>query len=175
MFFPTMMAVPMHLAVHGTDLGMSTPTAATLLSVLGASSIAGRLSVGTISDRIGGKRAFLLCFAILTSSLIGFTLITAHTPLFAIVAIYGFSHGGLFTVVTLLVAEYFGMRAHGAIFGTILFFGTLGGAAGPIAVGWIFDTTQSYQLAFAMLATCAALGLALVLSLPRREPLALPA
>ena len=170
LFFPAMMSVPMHLAVHGTDLGMTTATAATLLSVLGAASIAGRLSVGTLSDRIGGKRAFALCFTILTFSLTALIFITAHGPLFAMVAVYGFSHGGLFTVVSLLVAEYFGMRAHGAIFGTILFFGTLGGAAGPIAVGWIFDTTQSYQLAFAMLATLAALGLMLVLSLPRRLP-----
>lgn len=168
LFFPTMMAVPMHLAVHGSDLGMSTATAASLLSALGASSIAGRLSVGTLSDRIGGKGAFLLCFVILTGSLIGFVFISSHTALFVITAIYGFSHGGLFTVVTLMVAEYFGMRAHGAIFGMILFFGTLGGSAGPIAVGWIFDTTQSYQLAFVMLASLAAIGLGLVASLPRR-------
>ena len=168
MFFPAMMSVPMHLAVHGTDLGMSTPVAATLLSVLGAASIAGRLSVGTLSDRIGGKRAFVMCFALLLGSLLAFAGTTAHAALFAVVAVYGFGHGGLFTVVSPLVAETFGMRAHGAIFGTILFFGTIGGALGPIAVGWIFDVTGSYRLAFLMLAALAAPGLALVLSLPAR-------
>jgi MFS family permease len=175
MFFPSMMAVPMHLAVHGTDLGMSTPLAATLLSVLGGSSIAGRLTVGTLSDRIGGKRAFLMCFAILTASLVAFAGTTAHGLLFAVVAFYGFSHGGLFTVVSPLVAEHFGMRAHGAIFGTILFFGTLGGSLGPIAVGWIFDTTDSYRLAFVMLATLAGTGLALVASLPAKGTAGAPA
>jgi MFS family permease len=168
LFFPSMMSVPMHLAIHGTDLGMTTARAATLLSVLGATSIAGRLTVGTLSDRIGGKRAFVMCFGILLASLIAFTGVRAHGLLYVVVAVYGFSHGGLFTVVSPIVAEYFGMRAHGAIFGTILFFGTLGGALGPILVGWIFDTTASYQLAFAMLATLAAIGLALVLTLPRK-------
>ncbi|WP_137700070.1 MFS transporter [Marimonas lutisalis] len=168
LFFPSMMSVPMHLAVHGTDLGMSTATASTLLSVLGATSIAGRLTVGTVTDRIGGKRAFLMCFSILLGSLLAFAATTAHGLLYLVVAFYGFSHGGLFTVVSPTVAEYFGMRAHGAIFGTILFFGTIGGSLGPIAVGWIFDTTDSYRLAFLMLATMAAIGLALVLSLPRR-------
>ncbi len=168
LFFPSMMTVPTHLAVHGSDLGMSTTKAATLLSVLGAASIAGRLTVGTLSDRIGGKQAFVLCFTILLASLMAFVGTSSHGLLFVVVTIYGFSHGGLFTVVSPLVAEYYGMRAHGAIFGTILFFGTIGGAIGPILAGWIFDVTDSYQHAFLGLATLAAIGLALVASLPTK-------
>lgn len=168
MFFPSMMTVPTHLAVHGTDLGMTTPKAATLLSVLGATSIAGRLGVGTLADRIGSKRAFLICFAVLLGSLVSFVGVSSHALLFVVVAFYGFSHGGLFTVVSPLVAEYFGMRSHGSIFGTILFFGTLGGAIGPILAGWIFDVSGSYQYAFMSLAALATIGLALVYSLPSK-------
>lgn len=168
MYFPAMMTVPTHLAVHGTDLGMSAAKSATLLSMLGAASIAGRLLVGTLADRIGGKRTFLMCFTVLLGSLTAFIGVSSHSLLFIVVAFYGFSHGGLFTVVSPIVAEYFGMRAHGAIFGTILFFGTIGGALGPILTGWIFDDTGSYQYAFIMLASLAAIGLALVISLPRR-------
>lgn len=167
-FFPSMMTVPTHLPVHGTDLGMTTTTAATLLSILGATSIGGRLAVGFLSDKIGSKRAFLMCFAILLTALLAFCFVQAHAFLFVVVAIYGFSHGGLFTIVSPLVAEYFGMREHGAIFGTILFFGTIGGAIGPILAGWIFDTFSSYQLAFTTLAGLAAIGLILVLTLPAR-------
>lgn len=166
MFFPSMMTVPTHLAVHGMDLGMTTAKAATLLSVLGTTSIAGRLAVGLLADRIGGKRAFLICFCVLLGSLIAFAGTSAHGPLFVVVAFYGFSHGGLFTVVSPLVAEYFGMRSHGSVFGTILFFGTIGGAIGPILAGWIFDVYGTYQYAFMLLAAMAAIGLAIVISLP---------
>ena len=166
MFFPSMMTVPTHLAVHGTDLGMTTAKAATLLSVLGTTSIAGRLAVGLLADRIGSKRAFLMCFTVLLGSLIAFVNVASHGPLFVVVAFYGFSHGGLFTVVSPLVAEYYGMRSHGSIFGTILFFGTIGGAIGPILAGWIFDVYGTYRFAFMLLAAMAAIGLALVLSLP---------
>ncbi|MBE1282916.1 MAG: MFS transporter [Rhodobacteraceae bacterium] len=166
-FFPSMMTVPTHLAVHGMDLGMSTATAATLLSVLGATSIGGRLGVGFLSDRIGSKRAFLLCFTVLLGSLVAFMGVSAHGLVFLVVAIYGFSHGGLFTVVSPLVAEYFGMKSHGSIFGTILFFGTVGGAIGPIMAGRIFDVSGSYYYAFLALASLAVIGLALVASLPR--------
>lgn len=167
LFFPSMMAVPMHVTVHGIDLGMSTAKAAGLLSVLGATSIAGRLIIGTLADRIGGKQAFLISFIILLGSLTAFIGASVHDLLFLIVGFYGFSHGGLFTVVSPLVAEYYGMESHGEIFGTILFFGTIGGAIGPILAGWTFDLTGSYQLAFLGLASLAFLGLVLVISLPR--------
>ena len=164
--FPAMMSIPLHFPVHGTDLGMSKSTAAQLLSVIGFSSIAGRLSVGALVDRIGGKNSYALCIAFFMAGLFSFVFITTPMPLFVATALYGFGHGGLFTVVSPTVAAYFGMRAHGAIFGTILFFGTLGGAVGPILVGLAFDRTGSYQPAFIALAVAAALGLVLVATMP---------
>ena len=169
LFFSALMTVPTHLAVHGMDLGMSAPRAAALLSVIGAASIAGRLSVGFAVDGIGGKNAYILCFAFLLTSLAGLIFITGHAALFVIIAIYGFAHGGLFTVVSPAVAEYFGMKAHGAIFGTVLFFGTIGGSLGPIFAGMVFDSTASYAPAFTTLAIGVSIGLALVLSLPRAQ------
>ena len=131
-----------------------------------APSIAGRLAVGFLVDLIGGKRAYILCYLILASSLAALIGTNSTGLLFGVVAFYGFSHGGLFTVVSPTVASYFGMRAHGAIFGSLLFFGTIGGAIGPILTGYVFDQTGSYQIAFTGLAVCAVLGLLLVWSLP---------
>jgi len=167
LFFPVLMSIPLHLPVHGIDLGLSAATAATLLSVIGAASIAGRLILGALTDRIGGKNAYTLALAILLTSMAALTLTTTAAPLFAVVALYGFAHGALFVVVSPTAAEYFGMRAHGAIFGTVLFFGTLGGALGPIVLGVVFDRTGSYQPAFIALTCAAALALVLARSLPR--------
>ena len=170
LFFPSLMTVPLHLAIHGMDLGMTAPRAAMLLSVIGASSIAGRLIVGGLVDRIGGKNAFVLCFVFLIASLFALMGITEHGRLFFGVAVYGFGHGGFFVIVSPIVAAYFGMRAHGAIFGTVLFFGTIGASVGPILAGLVFDTTGSYQLAFLGLAIFAVVGLLLVLTLPTMGP-----
>ena len=86
---------------------------------------------------------------------------------------YGFAHGGLFTVVSPTVAEFFGTRAHGVIFGGIVF---LGAVVGPVVAGRIFDVTGSYDSAFTGLAAMGAVGLVLALTLPRRRavPLARP-
>ncbi|MCP5085060.1 MAG: MFS transporter [Alphaproteobacteria bacterium] len=165
-FFPTLSTVPLHIVVHGMDLGMTPALAAILLSVIGASSVVGRLTFGTLADRIGGKRALLSCFVPLLVSLLAFLLINIPWVLFGAVALYGFAHGGLFTAVSPTVAEYFGLKAHGAIFGLILLFGTIGGALGPILAGWAFDQTASYSIAFSSLAALLCFGLVLVLRLP---------
>jgi len=166
LFFPTLTTIPLHIVVHGMDLGMSAAQAAILLSVMGTASVAGRLSIGTLADRIGGRRALIVCFGPIIASLLAFLFIAAPGMLFAAVAVYGFSHGGFFTIMSPTVAEYFGLRAHGAIFGLVLFFGTIGGAAGPVLAGQVFDRTASYTPAFATLAVMAVLGLALAFRLP---------
>ncbi|MEM1200449.1 MAG: MFS transporter, partial [Pseudomonadota bacterium] len=165
-FFPTLTTVPLHIVVHAMDLGMTPATAAILLSVIGASSVVGRLTFGGLADRIGGKRALLLCFIPLLFSLAAFLLIQTPWMLFAAVGLYGFAHGGLFTAVSPTVAEYFGLKAHGAIFGLILLFGTIGGSLGPILAGWAFDVSGSYTMAFSSLAGLLVFGLLLVLRLP---------
>lgn len=85
-------------------------------------------------------------------------------------ALYGFGHSGFFSVVSPTVAEYFGMQSHGALFGIILFFGTIGGAIGPILGGMVFDYSGNYDSAFITLAVLMALGLILVLTLPKTKP-----
>lgn len=169
LFFPTLTTVPLHIPVHGMDLGMAKTTAAALLSTAAAASAVGRLTIGGFSDRIGGKNGYILCLLPLIVSLA--CLLAIQTPwlLFAAMMIYGFGHGGLFTIVAPTLASYFGTGAVGAIFGGVVFFGTLGGAIGPILAGRIFDTTGSYMPAFLTLGGMAALALILVLSLPRPD------
>lgn len=168
LFFPTLTTVPLHIVVHGMDHGMSAPLAAVLLTVIGGTSVLGRLAVGTLTDRIGGRNAYALCFVPLIASLCALLLAGEAWMLFAILAVYGFAHGGFFTVVSPTVAEFFGLRAHGAIFGVVLFFGTVGGAVGPILAGRVFDETGSYFIAFATLAGMVTLGLVLLMTLPAR-------
>ena len=169
LYLPTLTTIPLHVAVHGMDLGLTAASASVLLSVIGASSMVGRLAIGGFSDRIGGKLGLILCLLPLIASLFLMLTVNSPWPLFAIVALYGFAHGGLFTIIAPTLAEFFGTRGHGAIFGAVVFFGTIGGALGPILTGRVFDVTGSYDLAFMALKGMAALGFLLALSLPGRD------
>ena len=167
MFFPSLMTIPVHIVIHAQDLGFDATTAAAVLSSIGAVSILGRLAVGWSIDYIGGKRGYIICFTLLLISLLLLRHIEDPRYLFGFAALYGFTHGGFFTVVTPTLAEYFGMQALGTVFGTVVFFGSFSGAAGPFVAGWIFDSTGSYDWAFTLLATLATFGLIMALSLTR--------
>jgi len=156
------MTILTHIVMHGTDLGMTEGSAAAVVSTIGVLSIAGRLTIGTISDRVGSRRAFLVCFAVLIVALLWLQSASGGWMLFTFAVVYGFAHGGFYTVLSPTVAELFGLRAHGAIFGIAYFWGTLGGTIGPVVAGRVYDVYQSYRPDFWLLLALAALGMLLM-------------
>jgi MFS family permease len=152
-------------AVFFRDLGLPPATAAGVLATIGGVSMLGRITIGTMNDRIGGKRSLIVCFIILVGGLVWLQLSHASWMLFIFAIIYGFAHGGLFTVMSPTVAELFGTGSHGLLFGIVLFSGTLGGALGPLMAGRIFDLTESYRLVFLILTAMAIVGIFLITTL----------
>ncbi len=162
--------ITVHIVPHAIDLGLSRTSAASLLATIGGISMLGRLMVGATIDRIGGRRALLASYCLLFASLVWLQFAQGAWMLFVFAAAYGIAHGGFFTVMSPTVAELFGTRAHGALFGTVLFFGSLGGAVGPLAAGAAFDALGSYRLAFGALCLLAVAGFILVSRLARHRP-----
>ncbi len=157
--------VTIHIVPHGVDEGFAPPVAAMILSTIGAVSIVGRLSVGALVDRLGGRRCMMICFVILLASFIVLQSIEAAWMLFIFAAVYGIAHGGFFTVMSPTLAEFFGTGSHGVIFGIVLFSGTIGGAVGPLLAGYLFDTTGSYATVFMILTGFGVLGLLMTFAL----------
>ena len=154
-----------HIVPHARDQGLPPVSAAAVLATIGAVSMLGRIVMGAANDRIGGKRSLSICFIILISSLVWLQMADNTWMLFFFAVIYGFAHGGLFTVMSPTVAELFGTGSHGLLFGTILFSGTIGGSVGPLLAGYVFDVTGSYRMAFIALTTLALIGLVLIRTL----------
>ncbi|MDP3879776.1 MAG: MFS transporter [Dehalococcoidales bacterium] len=150
-----------HIAPHAMDLGISVTSAASILALIGGVSTAGRLVMGGAGDRIGNKSALLICFGVLAVSLFWLLLAKELWMFYLFAVIYGFAHGGFFAVVSPIVAEMFGTRAHGVILGAVNFSGTIGGAIGPVLAGYIFDINHNYQVTFLLLAVFSVTGLVL--------------
>ena len=157
--------VTVHIIPHATDIGLSSTAATGVLSTIGATSILGRFLTGIAIDRTGNRLTMVLCYILLISSFLWLQVATEHWMFFLFAVVYAFAHGGLYTTISPVVAEYFGLRAHGSLFGILFFCSTLGGAIGPVVAGHIFDTTESYSLAFWACTAAATAALALVLSL----------
>jgi MFS family permease len=147
---------------HGTEPAV----AAGLLSTIGAMSIVGRIVLGGAFDRIGPRWSLLGCFAILTASLVMLQFAESTWSLFIFAIVYGPAHGGFFTITSPSVAEYFGTRSHGTLFGLVVCCGTVGSTLGPLVAGGLFDALGSYKGAFALLLGFSVLGLFMASALP---------
>ena len=169
--FFCLLTIVVHIVPHAIDLGLAPGTAAGVISAIGGMSIVGRFVLGSAYDRIGGKRSLMICFIILFCSFIWLQVAGSAWMLFLFAVVYGFAHGGLFTVVSPIVAELFGTGSHGVLFGIVLFSGNLAGAISPVLAGRIFDVMGSYRIIFLMLIVVAATGFVLVSLLrPLRKP-----
>ncbi len=169
--FFCLLTIVVHIVPHAIDQGLAPGTAAGVISAIGGMSIVGRFVLGSAYDRIGGKRSLMICFIILFCSFIWLQVAGSAWMLFLFAVVYGFAHGGLFTVVSPTVAELFGTGSHGVLFGIVLFSGNLAGAISPILAGRIFDVMGSYRIIFLMLIVVAATGFVLVSLLrPLRKP-----
>jgi MFS family permease len=167
-----LLTVVVHIVPYARDLGLAPAHAAGVLSTIGGVSILGRIVMGAANDRIGGRRALIICLIVLLGSFVWLQLVANVQMLFFFAVIYGFAHGGFFTVVSPMVAELFGTGSHGLLFGIILFSGTLGGAFGPVMAGRAFDVTGSYRMVFLVLSGLTLIGFMLMILLrpiPNRE------
>ena len=160
-----LVTVTVHIVPICIDQGLSPATAAQVLSTIGGASILGRILFGGSFDRFGAKRSLSLCFAVLLGSVLWLQVADVAWMLFVFALGYGAAHGGFFTLLSPSVAEYFGTRAHGVIFGAIFFGGSVGGTLGPLVAGRLFDISGSYDSAFLVLTGFSLFGLILALGL----------
>lgn len=159
LFFTCSNTMMIHIVPHGIDLGLSSANSAKVLSTLGALSIAGRFVMGAAGDKIGNIKAMLICFICL---LIGLTWLQFSDNMWRLILfaiIHGFAHGGVFAVISPILAELFGTVSHGLIFGIVAFISSIGGFIGPVSAGRVYDLNGSYGAFFIVLLVLSLIGL----------------
>jgi MFS family permease len=164
-------AIAVHIVPHAIDLGVSSVIAANILAVRGAMSILGNNIFGALADRIGNRQIFTIGLIVTSASF--FWLLTADElwMLYLFIVFTGFAGGGMGASESPLTAWLFGINSHGLIYGVVHVGFTLGAAAGPYLMGYIFDVTGSYQLAFLTCAIFGVIGVILSLLLkPTKKP-----
>jgi MFS family permease len=141
--------------------------AAGAVSVLCVFSIPARIGFGKLGD-IMDKRYVMMMVASLHAVAFAILLKTTNlTMLYGYSALLGVGVGGLTTMLPGLVADYFGRKHFGAVYGALEMVTTLGNMIGPVYGGWIYDTTKSYYLAFLSGIIIALLAVVLVYLAPK--------
>jgi MFS family permease len=161
-----------HLVPLARDLGVGAVTGAAALSTLGVGSIAGRLGLGALSDRLGRRVTLGAALGLQALAFVGLALAGSGASLLGAAFAYGVAYGAITALMPAIVADFYGAARAGSLVGLI--FGLAGppGAIGPILGGLIFDATGRYTGAFLAGALLNLLGLTFLAR--ARPPSAMP-
>ncbi len=153
--------IMVHIVIHATGLGIPALSAANILAIIGGGSIAGRVIIGSVADRIGNRLALIICFILLAIALVWLMVIKEVLMFYLFAAIFGLGYGGVEALKSPMTADLFGLRSHGVILGVTFLGDCIGGVVGPVLAGGIFDVTGSYKPAFLVCISASVLALML--------------
>lgn len=160
------------MVTHAIDQGVATMAAATVLSVSGLSSIAGRIGTGMLADRFGAKRTLLAGLALQAAAVFFYLFTRDLASFYALALVFGAAYGGVMPLYALVTREYFGEKVMGSAYGAVFLVSTIGMGLGSYAGGVIFDHLGSYGWLYISSAAIGAAAVALALTF--RAPRALP-
>jgi MFS family permease len=156
-----------HLSALLTDREITARDAALCASMLGGSSLLGRVAVGWLLDRFFGPYVAL---GVNVITALGIFLL-AHANSFSAgslaAALIGIGAGGEAATTPYLLTRYFGLRAFSTLYGLTWTFYAAAGAIGPVILGRAFDATGSYGSLLTVLAGALGVAAAMNLLLPR--------
>ena len=158
-----------HLKLYlSLDMNYTQAAAATVASTVLAASIAGRLLMGWLADKIPRKHVMILIYLLIAAAIPLLFFAQSSTAMYAFAIIFGLGLGGEYMIIPLMAAELFGVRVLGRLLGVILTADGVAEATSPMLIGYLRDTTGSYQLGFMLLIGIALAGTVAIAMLPRR-------
>ena len=141
-------------------------TAATVLSLSGLASVAGRLATGMIADRVGAKPTLVAGLGV-QAAIVALYLFARDAASFYVLAlVFGLAYGGVMPLYALVTREYFGEKVMGSAYGGVFLVSTLGMGLGSFAGGWIYDHLGSYAWLYLSSAVIGVMAGVLALTFP---------
>jgi MFS family permease len=150
-----------HQAAFLVDHSISAMTAASVISVVGASSILGKTGGGWVSDHLSRELVYALGMIGMICG-VGVLWLVALAPTawlaFGYAVLFGIGYSVTAFIVPAMMSDRFRGPHFGSIFGATQVASALGSALGAWLAGRIFDATGSYAIAFTLAAAAAAVA-----------------
>ncbi len=138
-----------HQIAYMIGRGQGSESAATLAGAVGLASLPGRYVFNVLSDRFRSQWLLGICQAVMAIG-VAILALAGSTTLFVVyVVVYGAAFGAASPLTASVRAEHFGRRAFGSITAIQGIPALAGAAAGPLAAGWGYDRSGSYDQALA--------------------------
>ena len=154
--------------------------AATAAGAVAIGDIIGRVGIGFIGDQLDKKLllagSFLIqmlgvgALAMINSDYFGISWGLIPLPVFVLG--FGLGFGASIPLRLAILADYFGRRSYGSIVGIASSVSAIFGTAGPLFVGLMYDFTDSYRPAYAVMAVIILFALPLIMTLESQSRVA---
>ncbi len=160
--------------VAGIDKGSALLT--TGVMVLGIFNALGRLTWGTVSDKLGRLRTVIVMFVLYIAAFLGLMIWTGIPATWFIgLCVIGFCFGGYLAIMPSLTADYFGTKCLGQNYGALFTAYGIGGVVWPFIIDALSKGGESYKLVWYIAAALCAVGIALTAFVRAPKPEALTA
>jgi MFS transporter, OFA family, oxalate/formate antiporter len=171
--YPVQAGVSLHQAPFLIERGLSPTVAAAVVSTFSLMSGIASLGFGFFPRSLPNRYALALSGIAL--SIGTFVMLGVNSPRhgFLAGAIFGIGIGGLFTLLPIAWADYYGRVSYGAIRGIALSVQVLAQASGPLLSGILRDWSGSYDLSLRcfIVLSCLSVPAALLARAPKQMPL----
>lgn len=136
------------------------------LSLVLIGSLAGRLLMGWLADRIAKKRVMILIYVIVAAAIPPLFYAPSPDALKVFAFLFGIGLGGDYMIIPLMAAEMYGVAILGRVLGIVLTVDSVAESLVPMIVAGLRDSTGSYAPGFLVLVVLAAIGAIAVSLLP---------
>lgn len=147
------------------------PTEMAALVVMGIplASVPGRFFMGWLGDTMEKRLIMVAALGLMAVSLSLICLWDAVWLYFLFVFLFGMGFGGIFSLRSSMIQEYFGRHCFGSVQGMSTPIMVLGGVVGPPLAGWIFDTQSNLDVTWILCLLVTLATIPLVLAIGPRQ------
>jgi MFS family permease len=150
--------ISLHSVPMLIEWGYQPTFAATVIGLVGAMQVAGRIVFAPLHDRLSSRAITMLILACQSGSFLILWGVPGVAGLFAFVACFGISNGMATLVRASIVAELWGHTHYGAIAGALSVWSTLARAVAPLSIGLVYLAWGGYRPILVALAILSALA-----------------
>lgn len=160
-----------------TQNGITATVAAFAVGSVAIGDLSGRLLVAAFGDRINKRMALagalglegigILSIGLVNTDVFGFSIGMMSLPLYSIG--FGLGFGSSVPIRLALLADYFGRESYGNVLGLTSSINAIFGATGALFAGIMFDLTDTYRIAFTVMALLLLISVPITATLESQE------
>ena len=132
-----------------------------------------RILVGSLIDRVGIKKLFIVLFTLQVATIIALYPAGQNTMLLALCAgLIGWNYGAMFTLFPATLLQYYGSSAQGSNYGMLFTAWGVAGFCGPFLGGKLQVMTGSFLVPFMVAAAIVGVAALILMTLkaPEKKP-----